>query len=367
MFVPASSGSALIVALLSMCCWGSWSNSLVFTKDVARFELYIVDFSLAMFPVALIFAVTLGMLSSSGKGGADSFTDDFDGHVDGIRFVYAMGAGLVWYIANLMLCKGIAMLGLALAFPLCIGTAMVLGTILTYAIQPSGNVTLLFSGVFVAFVAVCLAAFVHRLKEQQLQARTAWPEARQAGDSNGSGPAPLVGERGNQETSMTRKLSVCLVGGVLMSLFNPLVTLAEKDGGLSPYTEFIFFTLAALIASIALVPLILIFPIEGGKGVSLSAALQEYRRIPAIAHVIAAVGSAVWCLGTLTNAIAGDSGVLSSAESYSIGQCANMIAIFWGAFYFKEFEGTNSTVKLLLVLVVALYGVAIALVAASSG
>merc|ERR1719356_221373 len=329
-----------------MFCWGSWSNSLVSTKNIMRFELYYANFSFAMFLAAIFFGLTLGMMNSGDETDAN-FLQDFDGHVDAGRFIEALAAGLVWNVGNLFLCKGIGMLGLALAFPLCIGTSLVFGTLLTYVIQPSGNAWFLFSGVFIAFVAVCLAAFVNKLKETQQQATAAGPEVDQVKDSeNAQGNQSATDEHATRpELNMARKLSVCIAGGILLSLFNPLVTLAEKDGGLSPYGEFTLFTLAALISSLGPVPLILMFPIEGGKGVSLKAAFEEYRQVPTYAHFMAIAGSVVWSLGTLANAVAGNSGVLSSAESFSIGQCANMIAIFWGAFYFKEFRGTNATVK----------------------
>eukprot|EP00929_Paragymnodinium_shiwhaense_P046206 TRINITY_DN23524_c0_g1_i2.p1 TRINITY_DN23524_c0_g1~~TRINITY_DN23524_c0_g1_i2.p1 ORF type:complete len:251 (-),score=50.22 TRINITY_DN23524_c0_g1_i2:63-815(-) len=244
------------------------------------------------------------------------------------------------------------MLGLALAFPLCIGTALVMGTVLTYVIQPAGNAMLLFSGVFVAFAAVCLAAYVHRLKEKELGSDSAGAAARESGLlTSSSGP------------SMVRKLSVCIVGGVLMSLWNPLVTLAEKDHGLSPYGELTFYTLALLLSTFVFLPLLLRWPLEGGKGTPVSQVIAEFRKVPRAAHLYSFLGGFIWCFGTLSNAVAGDSGVLPSAASYAIGQCANMIAILWGVFYFGEFVGTSSTVKRLLVVICVLYVAAIALIA----
>lgn len=59
----------------------------------------------------------------------------------------AIGAGAVFNVANLLLVVAIQIVGLSTAFPLGIGTALVGGTLLTYAIDPSGNPALLFSGV----------------------------------------------------------------------------------------------------------------------------------------------------------------------------------------------------------------------------
>lgn len=350
MLLPESSGVALLAAVFSACCWGTWGNALKFTQDV-KFELFYMNFSVGVFLISLLAAFTLGMVH---QDGTRTFVDEFDGSVAFDRFAYAFAGGVVFNMANLLLCKGITMLGLALAFPLCIGTALVLGTAVTYAVKPSGNAVLLFSGVGVAFLAVCLGAVVHALKEQQ---------QRQQGNVNFASEPLAPTEEG---PSTARKVVVCIVGGILMGLWNPLVTLAEKDGGLSPYGEFVFYTLATLLSSSVFVPLVLVCPIDGGKPVAIRDALAEYSRAPRSFHVWSLLGGLFWAMGTLANAVAGASGHLSSAESYAIGQCANMIAILWGVLYFGEFAGTGARVQALLALVCVLYLAAIALVASAS-
>lgn len=323
-----------------------------------RFELFYLNYSAGIFLTALLAAFTLGMVQSSGANGDYTFLDDFSG-IGPDRYIFALLAGLLFNVANLMLCKGIAMLGLALAFPLCIGTSMVLGTLLTYAISPSdtGKPVFLFMGVLLAFCAVCSAAFMHRLKEQQ-QRKARSPlmqvEALEAASDQDSAEPP-----------MGRKLLVCVLGGILMSLWNPLVTLAERDPGLSPFGEFVLYTLATLLSSFVLCPLVIKFPLEGGPGQIVGAVLSQYKTSPGVCHLYGFLGGFIWAVGTLANAMAGASKVLNSAESYAIGQCANVAAIFWGIFLFKEFEGTDVKVKALVVLVIALYAGAIALITAA--
>merc|ERR1712183_150010 len=70
--------------------------------------------------------------------------------------------------------------------------------------------------------------------------------------------------------TFARKLAVCFIGGILMSIWNPLATFAEKDPGLSAYGEFFFFTLGTWASSNALVPLFLKWPIDGGPPTSLA-------------------------------------------------------------------------------------------------
>merc|ERR1712217_868558 len=102
------------MGLLSMCCWGSWSNSLKFSAGAIRFELFYINFSIAVFLLATVAALTIGMVKSSGHEGSYTFVDDWRGKSFD-RYLFALAAGLVFNIANLMLCKGIEMLGLALA------------------------------------------------------------------------------------------------------------------------------------------------------------------------------------------------------------------------------------------------------------
>lgn len=320
-----------------------------------HFELFYLNFSIGVFLSAVLAGFTLGMIESSGHDGDRSFLDDFHG-ISLEKYIFALLAGFLFNIANMMLSKGIAMLGLALAFPLCIGTSMVLGTLLTYAITPSdtGKPGFLFLGVFLAFCAVCVAAFMHRMKEEQ---------QKKARDLTMQAAIPEIGlVEDRAEPPMGRKLLVCILGGVLMSLWNPLVTLAEESPGLSPYGEFVFYTLATLLSSFLLCPLAIRFPLEGGKGEVVRDVLAQYKTSPTACHLYGFLAGFIWAVGTLSNAMAGASKALNSAQSYAIGQCANVAAIFWGIFLFNEFKDTDMKVKGLVVLVIALYAGAITLI-----
>lgn len=360
MFIPSSSGAALAVALVSTVCWGSWSNFLKFTGDRMRFELFYLNFSISVFLTAIVGALTLGVVKTGGDKGDVTFFDDFKG-IGMDRYLDALLAGFIFNVANLLLCKGIVMLGLALAFPLCIGTAMVLGTLLTYSVDHKGDPALLFSGVFVAFTAVCLAAFMHRLKEgQQQKAREIATELMEGGGDVEVGSGPET------EASMTRKLLICIAGGVLMSCWNYFTTLAESDPGLTPFGEFFFYTLAVFLSSLLVVPLMILYPVEGTRGEAVGLVLAQYPKAPGVCQVYGLLSGVVWACGTMANAVAGASPSMSPAESYAIGQCANVTAILWGVFLFQEFKGTDTKVKGLAVLVVVLYICAIGLVAAAS-
>lgn len=309
--------------------------------------------------VSVLFAFTLGSMTNDANSfGPKTFMDDFG--VDFKHEAEAFCGGLLFNIAGICLCKGISMLGLALAFPLCVGTSMVLGTLLTYALDPSETKqpVLLFVGLSIAFLAVVVAAVMHSIKDKEKASKeplTADVEGR---------------EISNHEPSMSRKLVICIVGGVVMGCWNPMVALSEQDEGespgLTPYGEFFFFSLAILLSSLVLMPLIIAYPLEGSGGKPVMSVLAKFAKTPAVCHLYGLLGGFVWSVGTLTNAMAGSAetsdgkSVMTSATSYAIGQCANVAAIFWGLCVWGEFNGTSSKVKGLVALVVVLYIVAIA-------
>jgi len=75
------------------------------------------------------------------------------------------------------------------------------------------------------------------------------------------------------------------------------------------------------------------------------------------------IGGAVWATGTLSNLLSGSS--IGLALSYSIGQAAPMVATAWGVFYYREFERSTVTTKLLIGGCFLWYTVAILLCASS--
>ncbi len=63
-----------------------------------------------------------------------------------------MLGGFIFNIANVLLIAGIEIVGLAVAYPIFIGIALIEGVVLSYAIQPRGSALLLGAGVLMAVV-----------------------------------------------------------------------------------------------------------------------------------------------------------------------------------------------------------------------
>jgi glucose uptake protein len=68
--------------------------------------------------------------------------------------LYAMAGGAIFNVANLLLVAAIDVAGMAVAFPVGIGLALVIGAISNYVIKPVGNPLLLFGGVALVVVAI---------------------------------------------------------------------------------------------------------------------------------------------------------------------------------------------------------------------
>src|SRR5260370_17093548 len=72
------------------------------------------------------------------------------------NIVYTLAGGAVFNLANLLLVAAIDLAGLAIAFPVSIGIAMVVGVVSSYVLQPKGNAALLAAGVAYALIPLIL-------------------------------------------------------------------------------------------------------------------------------------------------------------------------------------------------------------------
>jgi glucose uptake protein len=367
--------------LVAMFCWGSWGNSIVLCGDRLRFELFYANYTIGVFAMSALAALTLGML-----GGSDARFIPDDLSVSGAKIALAMVSGAICNLGNLLLLKGVQMCGLAVAFPIGVGTAQILGTLLTNALEgPSQtNTVQLFTGVAVAFVGVCTISQVHRLKNASRKLDVAnvpskMPEGGIDVEKQTQMPAAAAAERQDDakpsataaKPSNLHKLGVCLAGGVMLGSWAPFTAMAQVGfhadasdySGFSPYGTFFFFSVGTFLSTVLLLPLVLKCPLDGSRSVPFRPLLQEYTQAPRIAHVYGLLGGLVWAAGTLLFSISALK--LSFAASYAIGECNGMVGLLWGVVVFREFKGTSLLVKALVLLVVVLYATAIALISTS--
>jgi glucose uptake protein len=321
MFVPHSIAVALLMMIASAVCWGSWANTYKGVKNY-RFELFYWDYAVGIFLISLVLAFTLG---SSGHDSA-SFLNNASA-ADRSNIVSTMIGGAVFNLANLLLVAGIDMAGLAIAFPVSIGIALVVGVVASYILQPKGDAGLLAAGVVCALIAVVL-------------------DGKAYGSLSSAGRA------------VTKKsIVICIVSGFLMGNWAPFVTRAMTQGKtLGPYSVSVFFTLGALLSCFVWNVYFMRKPLVGEP-----VQFGDFFRGPGAGHLLGLLGGCIWGIGTVFNLVAANfTGV---AISYAIGQSAPMVAALWGVFIWKEFQGANRRARTYLALMFLFYIFAILLVA----
>ncbi len=315
MYQPETYAVALGFMILSMLCWGSWANTMKLCPGY-RFQLFYWDYVIGLFVGAIAWGLTLG---SSGGSGRPFFADVAQSDMDHI--LLAVAGGAVFNVANLLLVAAIDIAGLAVAFPVGIGLALVVGAVSSYVIAPAGNSFLLFGGIAIVMVAIILDAAAYRLRERQ-------------------------------RSLTSRGVILSLVSGVLMGSFYPFVSRAMTgDGSPGPYATSLFFAIGVGLCSLIANTLLMMRPLDGSPRVF----FRGYVQARGSWHVWGILGGAVWCSGAILNFVASRAHVVGPAVSYSIGQGATMISAAWGVFIWREFAGAPGRAKALLAWMFVLF------------
>jgi glucose uptake protein len=322
---------AVLMCIITMICWGSWANTQKLATKEWPFQLFYWDYCLGVLLLTLIFAFTLGSMGGSGRG----FLEDV-GQAQGRYIGLAMLGGLVFNIANILLVAAIDIAGMAVAFPIGIGLALVIGVVTTYRVDPSGNPMLLFAGVACVAAAIGLDAMAYRR-------------------------IPTSGQK-----TTAKGIVLSILCGVLMGQFfqfvakamPPLdrITDSEMAGMLTPYTALVFFALGLFLSNFVLNTLVMIKPFAGEP-----VALGDYfTKGDARLHLVGILGGMIWGVGMSFAILAGDTA--GYAISYGLGQGATMVAALWGVFVWKEFRGAAPGTTRLLALMFTMFLVGLALI-----
>jgi glucose uptake protein len=313
MFVVHSYWLAVVFCAITMLCWGSWANSRKLAPPGWRFELFYWDYALGVLLIAFIFGVTLGTLSNGGPG----FFADL-AQASGRSIGHALFGGVVFNLANILLVAAIEVAGMAVAFPVGIGLALVLGVIINYVAVPVGEPALLGAGVALVTLAIVLDALAYRR-----QASTA--------------------------VRMSAKgLLLSLACGIFMGLFYRFVAAAMYADPLHPvpglmgsYAAVFVFAAGVFVSNFLWNTLAMRFPVMGPP-----VPFNQYWRARFNTHLAGVFGGVIWGIGMSLNIIA--SGRAGYAISYGLGQGATMIAALWGVFVWREFRDARKGVPGLL-------------------
>lgn len=346
MILPNTYGSALLLLVLSMVCWGSWANTQKLSGKW-RFELFYYDYSLGMMLCALVAAYTLGEFFPKEL----TFNDNL--LIAAKRsMIWVVGAGAVFNLANMLLVAAIAVSGMAVAFPIGIGLALVIGVVSNYFLNPQGNPILLFGGALLVVVAIVVDAFAYSgylddKIDQEKKALQADPRARK----------PRV----PQPTGAARGIILSVVSGLLMGAFYPMLEVGRQgEAGLAPYGLSLFFGAGVLISSLFYIPFFINFPVAGEPIQS-----KEYFRGTPRQHLLGLLGGVIWMIGGISNfAASGAPAALQvgPAVSYALGQGSTMVSALWGLLVWREFRGARQGVRMLIVVMLVLFVAGLSLI-----
>jgi glucose uptake protein len=322
MFVVHSYPLAVVLCVITMLCWGSWANTRKLASKDWRFELFYWDYTLGVLLLTLVLGFTLGSTGTEGR----SFVADL-AQASGASIGSALLGGAIFNLANILLVAAIEIAGMAVAFPVGIGLALLIGVIVNYIAVPVGNGALLAIGVVLVTLAIVLDAVAYR---------------RLPGGAAGVSTKGLV-------------LSVAC--GVFMGMFYRFVAAAmyadpaaAEGGKMGSYAAVFVFAIGVFLSNFVWNTLAMRKPFVGTP-----VGFASYFKGDLGTHLTGILGGVIWGIGLSLNLIA--SGRAGFAISYGLGQGATMVAAFWGVFIWKEFRGAPAgTSKLLAAMFASFLG-----------
>src|SRR5512137_1197617 len=308
MFIVDSYPFAVALCVITMLCWGSWANTQKLATKEWRFQLFYWDYAIGVLLLSLLLAFTLGSSGSGGRG----FLADLQ-QADGQWLGSAFLGGVIFNLSNILLVAAIDIAGLAVAFPVGVGLALVLGVITTYLATRVGNVPMLALGVAGIMVAIILDAMAYKRLASSGQ------------------KAPVKG------------IVISIAAGLLMGFFYKYVaqsmgkiepvTKMLEPGKLSPYTAVVLFSAGLLLSNFIWNSIMMVKPLSG-EPVPFG---DYFSKGNARLHLIGILGGVIWNVGMSFSIVAATAA--DPALAYGLGQGATMIGAFWGVFIWKEFKG----------------------------
>jgi glucose uptake protein len=327
MFIVQSYPLAVVLCVVTMFCWGSWANTRKLASKDWRFELFYWDYAIGVVLLTLLFGLTLG--SSGGAG--QPFGADL-GQASGSSIGSALVGGAIFNLANILLVAAIEIAGMAVAFPVGIGLALLIGVVVNYVADPIGNFALLASGVALVTLAIVLDAVAYRRL---------------------AGAAVAVSTKG---------LILSIACGIFMGMFYRFVAAAmyadpahAEAGKMGPYAAVFVFAVGIFLSNFVWNTLVMKKPFVGAP-----VAFADYFRGNFNTHLTGILGGVIWGVGMSLSLIA--SGRAGFAISYGLGQGATMVAAFWGVFIWKEFRAAPPGTSKLLAAMFACFLSGLALI-----
>ena len=334
MFIVENYPLAVLLCIVTMLCWGSWGNTQKLAAKSWRYELFYWDYVIGIVLVSVLLGFTLGSTGEQGR----SFLVDLQ-QVEMHHFLSCILGGIIFNASNILLSASISIAGMAVAFPVGVGLALVLGVFINYFSAPKGDPVILFLGVALIVVAIIL---------------------------NGIASGKM--KSGDEQKSRKKGVLIAICAGVLMSFFYRFVAssmdlnnfTSPTAGMATPYTAFFIFSLGILASNFIFNTFVMKKPFVGEP-----VRYSQYFAGSLKMHSVGILGGIIWGIGTALSYIA--AGKAGAAISYALGQGAPMIAALWGVFIWKEFKGSPKNVNYLLALMFLFFVAGLGFIIVSGG
>ena len=332
MILPQTSSLVLALMVLSLLFLGGWA-SMFKAAGKWRYELFYLDFAFGVIIAVAVCSFTVGDLGFDGF----SFIDDLQ-HAGKRQWVFALVAGMIFNLGNILLLGAVSVAGLTIAFPGALGVALLLRTLLGFTGNATANTTLVLLGCLFILTSVVVNAITYRvvgvLRHEQL--------ARAGVAKSTRRPNPVKG------------IILIVVSGLLMGSIGGLMAKArEGDLGMGPYAAGAMFALGVFVSSFVYVVFLMNLPVEGEP-----LEFTAYFKGRLGQHILSFLGGVLWYLGILA-ALVGSSvpETLQPQEPlrFLLAQGAAVVAALLGIVAWRELKGGDMRVRILAALMLVLF------------
>lgn len=298
--------------VLSFLCLGSWANTFKAAGSRWRFELFSIDFAVGALLFSVLAAFTLGTL------GADLGFSDRMLVAGRLNQALAFGAGTIFALGSMLLLAAVSLLGMSAAFPLSIGSAMLVAALLQFR---SADVVWWSAGVALLLVALIFDMLAIRSRKSSIRPAASKPGVRP--------PA-------KKTSNWTKGIVVGVISGLALGCFFPIINRSFRgDFGLGPYAGLLLMSIGLLAATMVLNLYFMNIAISGGP-IGFGA---YFTGLPH-QHFLGFAGGAIWALGMLAQGMAMSAPGTAEPDPAlrTVMPLASVVlAVFWGLAKWKEF------------------------------
>jgi len=331
MILPHTGSSVVLLMILCMFCWGSWPVLYKLAQKY-RFELFYFDFGFGLGLLALVAAFTIGSLGFDGF----NFSDDLL-NARKQMWLLAVLAAMIFNFGNMLMLAAVSVAGMAVAFPVTFGVAMILGFWIDYLGRPTVNSALLLPGTLLILLSVLVASVAYlrlRVSQHEILAR--------AGKT-----------RSTRRPNSLKGIVLAVVGGLVMGSFSPLLLRAQDpDAGVGPYSLLFLFAVGVVVSTFVFNLFFMNLPVEGDP-----LEIMEYFKAPIKNHILGILGGAIWGIGALAAFVVGT----PKGDTHPVGlvamlgHAAPIVAGIWGLLIWREFKAGDGRVKAFGALMLLLF------------